>query len=124
MNQEMKALIEKTVECLLKQVEEHVPDYGDFAPIMEFFPNPVEITREFVGTYGLKVYKMPNDVVPDPRMRYIQAAAYVPSGKYKSTMNVASGTKEEIIAIMQDPKLIEDLYESFQELEEQFEHYD
>lgn len=120
----MKALIEKTVECLLKQVEEHVPDYGDFAPIMEFFPNPAEITREFVGTYGLKVYKMPNDVVPDPRMRYIQAAAYVPSGKYKSTMNVASGTKEEIIAIMQEQKFIEDLYASFQELEEQFEHYD
>ena len=124
MNQEMKILIEKTVGCLLEQVEEHVPDYGDFAPIMEFFPNPVEITKEFVGTYGLKVYKMPEDVVPDPRTRYIQAAAYVPSGIYKSTMNVASGTKEEIIAIMQDPKLIEDLYMSFQELEEQFEHYD
>ena len=124
MKQKMKEEIRKIIEIMLQQVKDHVPDYGDFAPVMEFFDNPDPLTREFVGRYGLKVYKMPKDVVPDPRMRYIEAAAYIPSGRYKADCNVASGTKEEIIATMQTEEFAEKLCETYRELEELFEHYD
>jgi len=120
----MEEEIKRIIAIMVQQIKDHVPDYGDFTPIMEFFPNPDKLTKEFVGTYGLKVYKMPKDVVPDPRTRYIQAAAYIPSGIYKSTYNVASGTKEELISILQDPKFAEKLKAAFRELEETFEHYD
>lgn len=124
MKQKMKEEIRKIIEIMLQQVKDHVPDYGDFAPVMEFFDNPDPLTREFVGKYGLKVYKMPKDVVPDPRMRYIEAAAYIPSGRYKSDCNVASGTKDEILATMQTEEFAEKLRETYRELEELFEHYD
>jgi len=124
MKQKMKEEIRKLLEVMVQQVKDHVPDYGDFAPVMEFFDNPDPLTTEFVGTYGLKVYKMPKDVVPDPRMRYIEAAAYIPSGRYKSDCNVASGTKDEILATMQTEEFAEKLRETYRELEELFEHYD
>lgn len=120
----MKEEIRKLLEVMVQQVKDHVPDYGDFAPVMEFFDNPDPLTTEFVGTYGLKVYKMPKDVVPDPRMRYIEAAAYIPSGRYKSDCNVASGTKDEILATMQTEEFVEKLRKTYRELEELFEHYD
>jgi hypothetical protein len=48
----------------------------------------------------------------------------VPSAIYKSDCTVASGTKDEIIAIMQTPEFAEKLRETFLELGELFEHYD
>ena len=120
----MKEEVNKIIELLVQQVVDHVPEYGDFAPVMEFFVNPDSRTQEFVGKYGLKVFKMPKDIVPDPRTRYIEAAAYIPSGIYKSDCTVASGTKDEIIAIMQTPEFAEKLCETYLELGELFEHYD
>ena len=120
----MKEEIRKIIEIVVQQVVDHVPEYGDFTPIMEFFDNPDPLTTEFVGRYGLKVYKMPKDIVPDPRIRYIEAAAYIPSGIYKSRCNVVSGIKDEIIATMQTEAFVEMLYETYRELTEFFEHYD
>ena len=120
----MKDEIKKIIEVMIPQIEEHVPDYGDFAPILEFFDNPDRLTAEFVGKYGLKVYKMPKDIVPDPRKRYVQAAAYVPSGRYKSDCTVISGTKDEIIARMQTEEFARKLEETYENLEGLFEHYD
>jgi hypothetical protein len=109
---------------MVQQIVNHVPESGDFAPIFEFFVNPDPKTSEFVGKYGLKVYKMPKDIVSDPKIRYVEAAAYIPSGIYKSDCTVASGTKDEIIAIMQTPEFAEKLCKTFLELGELFEHYD
>ena len=119
----MEELIIDTLGKLSAQ-ERYISEYGDFAPVMEFFDNPDPLTQEFVGKYGMKIYKMPKDVVPDPKMRYIEAAAYVPSGKYKARMNVASGTKEEVLMKLKDPDFVKDLKGVYRELEEQFEHYD
>ncbi len=120
----MKEEVNKIIELMVQQVVDHVPEYGDFAPVMESFDNPDSRTQEFVGKYGMKVYKMPKDIVADPRTRYVEAAAYVPSAIYKSNCTVASGTKDEIIAIMQTPEFAEKLRETFLELAELFEHYD
>lgn len=67
---------------------------------------------------------MPKDVVPDPRERYLEAAAYVPSGMYKSDCAIASGTNEEIIAEMQEEDFAEKLYKAFEQLAELFINYD
>jgi hypothetical protein len=76
----MKEEVNKIIELMIQQIVDHVPEYGDFAPVLEFFVNPDSRTQEFVGKYGLKVYKMPKDIVADPKMRYVEAAAYIPSG--------------------------------------------
>ena len=121
-----KTMDELMVDMLkkLSDQERYIAEYGDFAPVMEFFDNPDPRTQEFVGKYGMKIYKMPKDVVPDPKKRYIEAAAYVPSGKYKSTMTVGSGTKEEVLNIIRDPEFPKKLQKAYEKLEEQFEHYD
>lgn len=120
----MQEEVNKIIEVMVQQIMDHVPESGDFAPILEFFVNPDPRTRDFVGKYGLKVYKMPKDIVADPRIRYVEAAAYIPSGIYKSDCTVAWGTKEEIIAAMQEDDFAEKLHETFLKLEELFEHYD
>ena len=61
----MKEEINNIIKLMIQQVVDHVPEYGDFTPVMEFFVNPDVRTQEFVGKYGLKVYKMPKDIVPD-----------------------------------------------------------
>lgn len=121
-----KTMNELIVDVLqkLSEQENYIAEYGDFAPVIEFFDNPDPKTQDFVGRYGLKIYKMPKDVVPDPKKRYIEAAAYVPSGKYKSTMTVGSGNKEEILKIIRDPEFPNKLISAYEKLEEQFEHYD
>lgn len=120
----MKEEINKIIGVMVQQIMNHVPESGDFTPILEFFVNPDPRTSEFVGKYGLKVYKMPKDIVADPKKRYVEAAAYVPSGKYKSDCTVASGTKEEIISSMQKEDFAEKLRHTFLHLAELFEHYD
>ena len=120
----MKKEIKKIVEIMVQQTRDHVPESGDFAPIFEVFSNPDPALDEYVGKCGLKVYKMQKSSVPDPRKRYVEAAAYVPSGMYKSDCTVASGTKEEIIAIMQTEAFVEKLYESYNYFADIFINYD
>ena len=120
----MKEEVNKIIELMLQQIADHVPVSGDFAPLLEFFLNPDPRTREFVGKFGLRVYKMPKDIVADPKIRYVEAAAYIPSGIYKSDCTVACGSKDEIIATMQEEGFAEKLHQTFLELAELFEHYD
>ncbi len=88
------------IKRLLKRMEKEVPEYGDFAPLLEFFDNEDERLQKIVGKFGLKLYKMPGDVEPDPKKRYLEAAAYTPCGSYKADVIVGSGHKEEIIALL------------------------
>ena len=63
----MREEVKKLIERVVMQAQRDVPDFGDFAPIFDFFPNPDPLTQEFVGSYGLRGFKMPREVVPDPR---------------------------------------------------------
>ena len=119
-----EAGVQELIDAIIQQTMEHVPEFGDFTPVMEFMSNPDSLTQEFVGKFGLRVFKMPYDVVRDPRKRYVEAAAYVPSGIYKSTWVIASGDKNEVLEIMQSKSFPKKLIDAFIKLEEQFEHYD
>ena len=54
-----KTMDEHIAEMLkkLSDQENYIAEYGDFAPVMEFFENPDPKTQEFVGKYGMKIYK-------------------------------------------------------------------
>ena len=88
--------VDMTVAKLAERSEREVPEYGDFAPVIEFFDNLDEASKNTVGKYGIMVLKLPKNVRPDPKQRYIEASAYEPTGNYKSKMYVGSGYKEDI----------------------------
>ncbi|MCM1265718.1 MAG: hypothetical protein NC200_05920 [Candidatus Gastranaerophilales bacterium] len=110
--------VDEIVQRVAEKVEDNriVPEYGEFSPVNEFMPNYDESTSGVVGKYGLKVYKMPKDVVKDPKQRYIEAAAYMPAGDYKADMIVGSGYKDEILKQLRDPEFPEKLNKAYGEL--------
>ena len=89
---------------------------------MEHFPNRSDDIK-WVSKYSLHVKTLPADVQPDPMMRYIIAVAYEPSGNYKADMAVASGHKEEIIRILEDPEFAKRLNGTYGELVEILEDF-
>lgn len=98
-----------------------MPEKGKFSDIFELFLNPDKRTADEVWKYGLHIFKMDEDIVPDPTKRFVQASAYIPSASYKATLMCGSGTKAEIIALMKDPAFPEKLNETFGELLEMLE---
>ena len=112
--------VDEMTARLAERAEREVPEYGRFAPVMEFTPNYGDI--KVVGKYGLQVYKLPEDIDPDPKQRHIKAAAYMPAGDYKASMAVAKGHKEEIIRILKDPEFAKKLNGVYGELVEILEN--
>ena len=106
--------VNEMVGKVADRVERYMPDYGEFSPIMEFTPNRDKTLN--IGKYGLKVYKMPKDVVEDPKQRYIEASVYMPAGDYKADMVVGAGNKKEVLEILKNPEFPEKINEAFGEL--------
>ena len=102
---------------ILKRAESEVPEHGDFVPLFEFFANP-DIKCDIVGKYGLEIFKMPYDVQPDPTMRYLRANAYESTGNYKAGMIVGSGTKTDILTILQSEDFANDIGYTFGQLKD------
>lgn len=100
----------------MERIEEEMPDKGKFSDIFELFTNPDAKTSDIVGKYGLHVYKMQEDIEPDPTKRYVQACAYIPSAAYKATLIAGSGTKDEILLLMKNPSYAVKLNSTFGEL--------
>ena len=114
--QSFQDYVDELVRRTMKRIEEEVPDEGAFSDIFELFCNPDDGTSDVVGKYGLHVFKMQSDIVPDPTKRYVQACAYIPSAAYKATLIVGSGTKAEILELMKEPSFAEKLNCTFGEL--------
>lgn len=112
----MKDYVDELVGRVVKRVDSEVPEAGEFSDIFEFFSNPNMATSDVVGKYGLHIYKMPEDVVADPKKRYIEACAYTPSAQYKATLICGSGTKAEISAVMRVPAFSQRLHDTFAKL--------
>lgn len=108
--------VNELISIMQYKIEHEIPEQGCFKPLMEFFLNPDIETSNHVGKYGLKIYKMPNDIVADTRMRYVEAAAYSPCGTWKVDSIVAHGTKKEILSILQQEKFPNKLDECYGEL--------
>ena len=108
--------VEALVATVAQRTADEVTEKGNFFPVLEMFRNPVEATQRYVGTYGLQVFKMRSDVEPNPAKRFVEAAAYEPSGQYKSNFLVASGTKEEVLATLRSEAFIQKLIQSFEQL--------
>ena len=108
--------VDDLIERTLKRMEKGVPNTGDFAPVLELFSNLSTKTDNIVGKYGLQIYKMPSDVVADPTIRFVEAAAYTPSGRYKAKLIVASGTKTEIYDTMQTEEFAQKLHSCYAKL--------
>ena len=114
--QSFQEYVDELVRRTMKRIEEEMPDEGGFSDIFELFCNPDGGTSDVVGKYGLHVFKMPADVVVDPRKRYVQACAYIPSGEYKATLMAGSGTKAEILALMKEQAYTDKLNYTFGQL--------
>lgn len=114
--QSFQDYVNELVRRTMKRIEEEMPDEGAFSDIFELFCNPDDSTSDIVGKYGLHVFKMRADIVPDPKKRYVQACAYIPSGEYKATLMAGSGTKAEILALMKDQSYANKLNYTFGEL--------
>lgn len=114
--QSFQDYVDELLRRVISRVEAEMPETGSFSDIFELFCNPDVGTSDVVGKYGLHVYKMPSDIVPDPAKRYIQACAYIPSGAYKATLMVGSGTKAEILFLMKAPSYADKLNGTFGEL--------
>ena len=108
--------VNELVRRTMKRIEEEMPDEGAFSDIFELFCNPDDSTSDIVGKYGLHVFKMRADIVPDPNKRYVQACAYIPSGEYKATLMAGSGTKAEILSLMKEQSYANKLNYTFGEL--------
>ena len=114
--QSFQDYVDELVRRTMKRIEEEMPDEGGFSDIFEFFSNPDDGTSDVVGKYGLHVFKMRADIVPDSKRRYVQACAYIPSGEYKATLMAGSGTKAEILALMKEQSYANKLNYTFGEL--------
>lgn len=114
--QSFQDCVDELVRRTMDRIEEEMPDEGGFPDIFELFKNPDEETSNVVGKYGLHVFKMRSDIVPDPAKRYVQACAYIPSGEYKATLMAGSGTKAEILSLMKEPAYANKLNYTFGEL--------
>ena len=104
-----KEQVEQTLEKLLMRTEREIPDYGDFIPVHEMFPNLDTVSQNIVGMYGLTILKLPQNVRSDPKRRYIEACAYEPTGAYKAKMLVFGGCKDEILSALRDRGLVDKL---------------
>ena len=114
--QSFQEYVDELVRRTMRRIEEEMPVEGDFSDIFELFCNPDIDTSDIVGNYGLQVFKMPSKIVPDPKKRYVQACAYIPSGEYKVTLISCSGTKPEILALMNEQSYADKLNYTFGKL--------
>lgn len=114
--QSFQDYVDELVRRTVVRIKEEMPDKGSFSDIFELFCNPDDGTSDVVGKYGLHVFKMQSDIVPDPTKRYVQACAYIPSAAYKATLMAGSGTKAEILALMKEQSYANKLNYTFGEL--------
>ena len=114
--QSFQECVDEMVRRTIERIEKEMPETGSFSDIFELFCNPDDQTSNVVGKYGLHVYKMRADIVPDPAKRYVQACAYIPSGEYKATLMAGSGTKAEILALLKEQSYANKLNYTFGEL--------
>jgi len=108
--------VEYAVSVLLQKIDTAVPVTGNFAPVYIYFDNLDSRSRRSVGKYGFCLYKMPEKIVPDERKRFLELAAYAPSGGYKADELIAAGDVNEIKQALTSPGFIDKASREFEDL--------
>lgn len=101
---------------LLTEWDEAVVEHGPMNPVFDIFTNPDKGSLDKVGAYGLKIYKMPDDIVADADMRYVEAAVYDPSRAYKIDMIVMSGHSDDIKQVLPTTDFAQKVYDAYAKL--------
>ena len=57
--------VKEQLSRLLTEWDEVVPEHGTSSPVFDIFANPDDSSQDEVGAYGLKIFKMPADIVAD-----------------------------------------------------------
>lgn len=99
---------------IVKRAELEVTEYGDFAPIYEYFKNTNPDLN--IDKYQLKIFKMPKINVEDETKRFIMAEVYLPSRDYKADIILGSGNKEEILKQLKSPDFVDKLNNAYIQL--------
>ena len=116
--------LKEMVNKLIQRIEVEVPESGDFNRISEYIDNPDPDRWSNVGKYSLRILCYPSEVQPDPRIRYLEIAAFIPSGAYKAEFAIGHGTKEDILKQMKSPEFMPTIIDGYIELSRCLEDFD
>lgn len=101
---------------LLSEWDEVVAEHGSFTPVFDIFANPDAGSQDEVGAYGLKVYKMPDNIVADADKCYLEAAVYDPRREYKIDMIVMSGCSKDLKETLSATDFAQKVYDAYAKL--------
>lgn len=103
--------LHKVIDDVSTRSEREVPEYGEFAPVSEFFKN---VDKDIpADKFVLRVIKMPKEDYPDEKQRFIEASVFAPAGDYKADMLIGAGHKKEILETLKSkdfPTRLNDAY--------------
>lgn len=103
----MKELLEKMIAGLRKQVKEKVPEKGSFPVVYE----REDVTKLHIGLSHLILKVSSVDVPGNEDKRYLELAAVNYPSPYGIESVLGLGTTQDILALLQDDKLMEKLLE-------------
>ena len=117
----MEEAFKKIAKIIRDRAEREVPEYGDFAPVYEQFANP---KKELSATdFMLKISKPPKSVENNEKIRNLEVIAYKLPCPYKAECIVATGTKEELMQKLQEPKTLKTINETAKSLSKDLEEF-
>ncbi len=109
--------IQNLVENLSARAEREVPEYGDFAPVVEEIKNP---DKNLSAThFAVKIYKP--TTMDDEKYRCVEAIAYAVPKPYKAEMPLVGGYKDEILNKINSDEFAEKLNSVFAKLSKDLE---
>jgi hypothetical protein len=108
--------LEEQIKRLKVSIDREVPESGPFKDVFDLFTNPDEGSRDAVSSYGIRIYKMRDDIVADPAMRFMEAIVYFPGSYYKASVVVGSGTNQELRTLINEPAFIDTLNNAYAQL--------
>lgn len=96
----MEELIRKMIRDLLEQIDEKVPEVGQFKIVYSDFKNPDK--GMCVTDWMLKITQPPKSVDPTETERYLELVAYNLPSPYIAESVVGFGNKKDILKKLND----------------------
>ena len=90
----MEELIRKMIHDLLEQIDEKVPEAGQFKIVYSAFKNPDKSMR--VTDWMLKITQPPKTIDPSETKRYLELVAYNLPSPYIGESVMGHGTNRDI----------------------------